>query len=67
MLGCGTSGIGTGDGACGVLGKSRAGPGTFGTGPGVGMASGMTGGMAGCGAGTAVEKSDEVDIVVDVC
>ena len=47
--------MGTGDGACGVLGKSRAGPGT-----GVGIASGITGGIAGCGAGTAVEK-----IVVD--
>ena len=49
------SGVGTGLGKSGVLlGRSRAGPGTLGTGSGVGIAPGTTGGMMGIGAGTGV-------------
>ena len=57
LPGAPVSGAGTGDGRSGVTGRSREGPGTFGTGSGVGMASGTTGGITvGAGTGVAVYK-----------
>ena len=55
------SGDGTGLGRSGVVGKSRAGPGTLGTGSGVGIASGTTGGI-GMGAGMGVAVNREVSL-----
>ena len=59
LPGAPVSGMGTGLGRSGVTGKSRAGPGTLGTGSGVGIASGTTGGIGmGAGTGVAVKRRE---------